>query len=129
MNRYGFGFLAMVVGGAMLAGCSSQQAMSTSAHATASSAPQLPSLTVTNAAGATVPNPNFNCTALCINPFSGLYLGANGAPLTLNDFRVGRLDKDFAKTNFAGLGDPSAGAATGGTVTPRVIQLAIRFRW
>jgi hypothetical protein len=89
----------------------------------------LPSLTVTDAAGATVPNPNFNCTALCINPFSGLYLGANGAPLTLNAFRVGRLDKDFAKSNFAGLGDPSAGAATGGTVTPRVIQLAIRFRW
>jgi hypothetical protein len=91
----------------------------------------LPSLTVTNAAGATIPNPNFNCTALCINPFTGLYLGANGQALTLHDFQVGRLDKDLNpnKTNFAGLGDPGAGAATGGTVTPRIIQLAVRFRF
>jgi hypothetical protein len=93
------------------------------------SALTLPSLTVTNALGATVPNPNFNCAASCINPFTGLYLGANGAPLTLHDFQIGRVDKDFANTNFAGLGNPSAGSATGGTVTPRVIQLAIRFRW
>jgi hypothetical protein len=89
----------------------------------------VPSLTVTDAAGATIPNPNFNCTASCINPFSGLYLGANGAPLTLHDFQVGRLDKDLQRPNFAGLGNPSTSPASGGTVTPRIMQLAVRFRW
>jgi hypothetical protein len=93
----------------------------------------LPSLTVpvnpANPNGPQKANPGFNCTASCINPFTGLYLGANGAALTLHDFQVGRLDKDFANTNFAGLGNPSAGSATGGTVTPRIIQLAVRFRW
>src|SRR5260370_18404160 len=39
----------------------------------------LPALT---ANGAT--NPNFNCTAGCINPFSGLYLGNHGAPLNIS---------------------------------------------
>jgi hypothetical protein len=76
-----------------------------------------------------IANPAFNCTASCINPFTGLYLGANGAALTLHDFQVGRLDKDLQNTNFAGLGNPAAGSATGGTVTPRIIQLAVRFRW
>ena len=33
----------------------------------------LPRLTLNGA-----PNPNFNCTASCLNPFTGLYLGANG---------------------------------------------------
>jgi hypothetical protein len=93
----------------------------------------IPSLVVpvdpNNPNGPQMTNPNFNCSALCVNPFSGLYLGANGQALTLHDFQVGRVDKDFAKTKFAGLGDPSAGAATGGTVTPRIMQLAVRFRW
>jgi hypothetical protein len=93
----------------------------------------LPALTVpvnpANPTGPQMPNPGFNCTASCINPFTGLYLGANGAALTLHDFQVGRLDKDLQNTNFAGLGNPAAGSATGGTVTPRIIQLAVRFRW
>jgi len=95
----------------------------------------LPTLTVpvdpANPSGPQIANPNFNCTALCLNPFTGLYLGANGRPLTLHDMQVGRLDKDLNpnKTNFFGLGDPGAGAVTGGTVTPRIIQLAVRFRW
>ena len=67
-----------------------------------------------------IANPNFNCAASCVNPFTGLYLGANGAALTLHDFQVGRLDKDLQNTNFAGLGNPAAGPATGGTVTPRI---------
>ena len=66
------------------------------------------------------PNPNFNCAASCLNPFTGLYLGANGQPLTLANFQ--RATFDEAK-NFNGLGGPA------GEVTPRIIQLAILFRW
>jgi len=70
------------------------------------------------------PNPNFNCASSCINPFTGFYLGANSKPLNISDFRSGRVDKDFNGTlNFNGLGNPSA------IITPRKLQLAIRFRW
>ncbi len=66
----------------------------------------------------------FNCTANCINPYTKLYLGANGQALNISDFRSGRVDKDFNGTlKFGGLGNPS------GDVTPRIMQLAIRFRW
>jgi hypothetical protein len=75
----------------------------------------LPKLTVNGA-----PNPNFNCTANCLNPFTGLYLGANGQVLTLANFQ--RATYSAAK-NFNGLGGPA------GEVTPRIIQLATRFRW
>src|SRR5260370_5788623 len=78
----------------------------------------LPAFTANGAA-----NPNFNCTAGCINPFSGLYLGNNGTPLNIRDFRSGRVDKNFLNPNFGGLGNPSA------TITPRKLQLAIRFRF
>jgi hypothetical protein len=85
----------------------------------------LPALTVNGAA-----NPNFNCTGLpsaggpCVNPYTGLYLGANGRPLNISDFRSGRVDQNFNGTlRLNGLGDPSA------TITPRKLQLAIRFRW
>ena len=66
------------------------------------------------------PNPNFNCTVSCLNPFTGLYLGANGRPLTLANFQRATFN---AAKNFNGLGGPA------GEVTPRIIQLAIRFRW
>ena len=90
----------------------------------------LASLFTTNADGqATGTNPAFNCTASCINPFSGLYLGANGAPLTLSVFRSGRPDKDLAKTNFASLGDPAATALGTSAGANRVIQLALRIRF
>ncbi len=75
----------------------------------------LPKLTVNGA-----PNPNFNCTASCLNPFTGLYLGANGQPLTLANFQRATFS---AAKNFNGLGGPA------GEVTPRIIQLAVRFRW
>jgi hypothetical protein len=75
----------------------------------------LPAPTVNGA-----PNPNFNCTASCLNPFTGLYLGANGQPLTLANFQSATFN---AAKNFNGLGGPS------GEVTPRIIQVAIRFRW
>jgi hypothetical protein len=80
----------------------------------------LPALTVNGAA-----NPNFNCSAACLNPFSGLYLGRNGQPLTLQTFLSGRADKDLNPntTNFLGMGNPAS------DVTPRIMQLAIRFRW
>jgi len=67
--------------------------------------------------------PGFNCTASCLNPYTGLYLGANGAPLTLSVFRAGRPDKNLQATNFNSLGDPAA------DVQNRVIQLALRIRW
>ena len=81
---------------------------------------QLPSLTAGGVA-----NPNFNCTAACLNPFTGLYLGRNGQPLTLQTFLSGRADKDLNpnKTNFLGIGNPAS------DVTPRILQLGIRFRW
>jgi hypothetical protein len=75
---------------------------------------------ITNAAGATVSNPNFACTAVCIDPNTGFYLGANGRPLNIGDFQRA---SHAAGLNFNGLGAPAA------TVTPRIIQLAIRFRW
>ncbi len=75
----------------------------------------LPRLTVNGA-----PNPNFDCTASCLNPFTGLYLGANGQVLTLANFERATFD---AAKNFSGLGGPA------GVVTPRIIQLALRFRW
>ncbi|HTQ60502.1 MAG TPA: TonB-dependent receptor [Candidatus Solibacter sp.] len=80
----------------------------------------LPALTVGGVA-----NPDFNCTAACLNPFTGLYLGRNGQPLTLQTFLSGRPDKDLNpnKTNFLGMGNPAS------DVTPRIMQLAIRFRW
>jgi hypothetical protein len=83
----------------------------------------LPPLTVKDALGNTIRNPAFNCTTSCINPFSGLYLGADGSPLTLQVFKSGRADKNLLNPNFGGLGNPS------GNVTPRKLQLAIRFRW
>lgn len=66
------------------------------------------------------PNPNFNCTANCINPYTGFYLGANGKALNISNFRGVTFDQ--AK-NFLGLGGPAA------TVTPRILQLSFRFRW
>jgi hypothetical protein len=51
------------------------------------------------------------------------YLGANGATLNINDFTSGRVDKSFSNPNFGGLGNPS------GSVTPRILQLAVRLIW
>ena len=67
-----------------------------------------------------LPNPNFNCLASCINPFTGLYLGADGRVLTWENFQRASY---VAAQNFKGLGGPSA------EVTPRIIQLAVRFSW
>jgi hypothetical protein len=66
------------------------------------------------------PNPNFNCTASCLNPFTGLYLGSDGQPLTLAKFQRATFN---AAKNFNGLGGPA------GEVSPRIIQLAVLFRW
>ena len=73
--------------------------------------------------------PGFNCTASCLNPYSGLYLGANGAPLTLSVFRSGRPDNVLTKPNWAGLGDPAATALGTSAGANRVIQLALRIRF
>jgi hypothetical protein len=76
-----------------------------------------PSMTVN---GVPVANPNFVCTAGCIDPNTGFYLGADGTALNLKDFQRA---SHGAGLNFKGLGAPAA------TVTPRIIQLAIRFIW
>jgi hypothetical protein len=68
-------------------------------------------------------NADFNCSSNCINPYSGFYVGANGAALNIKDFTSGRVDKSFSNPNFGGLGNPS------GSVTPRVLQLAVRVIW
>lgn len=66
------------------------------------------------------PNASFNCTKGCINPYTGFYLGNDGKPLNIKNFRGATFDQ--AK-NFLGLGGPAA------TVTPRILQLAVKFRW
>jgi hypothetical protein len=68
-------------------------------------------------------NADFNCSSNCINPYSGFYVGANGAALNIKDFTSGRVDKSFSNPNFGGLGNPS------GSVTPRILQLAVRLIW
>jgi hypothetical protein len=70
--------------------------------------------------GVTVSNPNFVCTASCVDPNTGFYLGADGKALTLQNFQRAT---HAAGLNFNGLGAPAA------TITPRIIQLAFRFRW
>ena len=74
-------------------------------------------------------NAGFNCAATCINPFSGLYLGADSTPLTLGVFTSGRPDKNLNPnfTNWASLGDPASDTAPGSL--NRVIQVAVRIRW
>jgi len=63
---------------------------------------------------------DITCTASCLNPLNGQYLGANGAVLNVKDFRGVSINQ---AANFGGLGAPAA------VVTPRILQLAIRFRW
>jgi hypothetical protein len=75
---------------------------------------------VKNSSGVLVSNPNFACSALCVDPNTGLYLGADGRALNIKDFQRA---SHAAGLNFNGLGAPAA------TVTPRILQLAIRFRW
>jgi hypothetical protein len=73
-----------------------------------------------NPNGPMMPNPNYvSCTG-CINPITGLYLGNNGTPLNVSNFQRATQN---AAMNFAGLGGAS------GDVTPRIMQLAIRFRF
>jgi hypothetical protein len=70
--------------------------------------------------GPKMPNLNYSTCIGCISPITGLYLGNNGTPLNVSNFQ--RATQNAAK-NFAGLGGAS------GTVTLRIMQLAIRFRW
>jgi hypothetical protein len=73
-----------------------------------------------NPNGPMMPNPNYATCTSCIDPITGLYIGANGTPVNIANFR--RASQNAAM-NFAGLGGAS------GEVTPRIMQLAIRFRW
>ncbi len=63
-----------------------------------------------------------SCT-LCINPFTGFLVGADGRVLKLSDLQNGRVSSDIQNSNWGGLGEP------GSTDIARTIQLSIRFRW
>jgi hypothetical protein len=88
----------------------------------------IPSLVSHDANGiSTGTNAGFNCAASCVNPFNGLYLGANGAPLTLAVFKSGRPVKNLLDPQWSGLGNPASDTAPGSL--NRVIQVAVRIRW
>jgi hypothetical protein len=80
-----------------------------------------------NAIGLPALGPGFNCAASCLNPYTGLYLGGNGAPLTLAVFKSGRPVHNLLNTQWNGLGNPASDTAPG--ALNRVIQLALRVRW
>ena len=90
-----------------------------------------------NAFGLPAVGPNFDChdltTKTCkvahINPYTGLYIGTNGQPLTLSVFRAGRPLKDLTDPTWAGLGNPAATALGTSAGANRVIQLAVRLRF
>jgi len=63
-----------------------------------------------------------NCR-VCLNAFTGKYIGSNGQPLRIQDLRHGRVSKDIQSPVFGGLGDPT------GTDLARTVQLSVRFRW
>jgi len=67
-----------------------------------------------------IPNPNYSCTGGLHQPLSGRYLGHDGRVLNVRDFRGAIVDK---AATILGLGAPAA------VVTPRILQLAVRFRW
>ena len=90
---------------------------------------------VTSAFGLPALGPDFDChdltTKTCsvahINPYTGLYMGTNGQPLTLSVFRAGRPLHDLTNTTWAGLGNPAATALGTSAGANRVIQLALRI--
>jgi hypothetical protein len=63
-----------------------------------------------------------HCT-LCLNAFTGQFIGSNGQPLKIQDLQKGRVSKDVQTPIFGGIGDPAA------TDLARTIQLSVRFRW
>ena len=63
-----------------------------------------------------------NCR-VCLNAFTGRYIGADGRVLKIQDLQNGRVSKDILTPVFGGLGDPT------GTDLARTVQLSLRFRW
>ena len=59
-----------------------------------------------------------NCR-VCLNAFTGRYIGADGQVLKIQDLQSGHAPKGI----FGGLGDPA------GTDISRTVQLSLRFRW
>lgn len=74
--------------------------------------------------GTMIRNPGFNrnCRS-CLNPFNGLYVGADGRALKIQDLQHGRVDANITSPNWAGVGNPTA------TDIARTIQLSVRFKW
>lgn len=73
------------------------------------------------------PSADPNCR-VCLNAFTGRYIGADGRQLKIQDLQNGRVSRDlltpiFGPAGGAGLGDPT------GTDITRTIQLSVRFRW
>jgi hypothetical protein len=64
------------------------------------------------------PSTDPNCR-VCLNAFTGRYIGADGQTLKIQDLQSGHAPKGI----FGGLGDPA------GTDISRTVQLSARFRW
>jgi Carboxypeptidase regulatory-like domain/TonB dependent receptor len=64
------------------------------------------------------PSADPNCR-VCLNAFTGRYIGADGHALKIQDLQSGHVPKGI----FGGLGDPA------GTDISRTVQLSLRFRW
>jgi hypothetical protein len=72
-------------------------------------------------------NPNFAACALCLDPFTGFYRGANGQVLTVAALQQGRVSPtNLVNTGngpFGAIGDPAT------TDSPRQIQLSVHVKW
>jgi hypothetical protein len=73
------------------------------------------------------PSADPNCR-LCLNAFSGRYVGADGRQLKIQDLQNGRVSRDLLTPIFGPAGGPGLGDPTGTDIT-RTIQLSVRFRW
>jgi carboxypeptidase family protein/TonB-dependent receptor-like protein len=73
------------------------------------------------------PSADPNCR-VCLNAFTGRYVGSDGRELKIQDLQNGRVSRDLLTPIFGPAGAPGLGDPTG-TDIPRTIQLSVRFRW
>ena len=73
------------------------------------------------------PSADPNCR-VCLNAFTGRYIGADGRQLKIQDLQNGRVSRDLLTPIFGPAGGPGLGDPTGTDIS-RTIQLSVRFRW